>query len=116
MDSTGAPIGSSAWSRFTVDQLAPTVRSTRPGAVLVKRTATFKVTFSEPVTGATRKTVYLTRAGARKKLAATVVPNSDGTRVKLNPARQPQEGSVGTTSRSVGRQSATTPATRWSPT
>jgi hypothetical protein len=67
------------------------VRSTRPGAALVKRTATFKVTFSEPVTGATRKTVYLTRAGARKKLAATVVPSSDGTSVKLNPASNLQK-------------------------
>ena len=92
LDNAGATIGGSAWSRFSVDQLAPTVRSTRPGAVLVKRTASFTVTFSEPVTGAARSTVFLTRAGARKKLAATVVPSSDGTSVKLNPASNLKRG------------------------
>jgi hypothetical protein len=92
LDNTGAPIGSSAWSGFSVDQQAPTVRSSRPGAALVKRSATFQVTFSEPVTGATRSTVFLTRAGASKKLVATVVPSSDGTSVKLNPANNLKRG------------------------
>ena len=86
LDNTGTPIGSSPWARFSVDRVAPTVRSSRPGAPLVKRSASLKVTFSEPVTGATRSTVTLKRVGSRKKLNATVVPNGDGTVVTLNPS------------------------------
>ena len=67
--------------------------------MLVKRTASFKVTFSEPVTGATRSTVYLTRAGARKKLAATVVPSSDGTMREAQPREPTSRRVCRTTSR-----------------
>ena len=92
LDSVGAPLGSSAWSRFTVDQTQPVVVAVKPAAATVKRTATFTLTFSEPVTGATRKTVTISPYGSRKKLSAVVKMAGGGTKATLNPAGRLKKG------------------------
>jgi hypothetical protein len=64
-------LAASAWSQFTVDETAPTVRTKSP-TNLATPTSTFKVGFSEKVTGVASATYALYLKGNPHKLPAKV--------------------------------------------
>ena len=91
LDSVGADIGASPWWTFTVDGTSPRVLASNPVGS-ARRSATFKVTFSEKVTGVSRMTFKITPVGSRRKLSAVVRPSSDGTRASLDPVTNLRRG------------------------
>ena len=93
LDSVGSEIGSSPWWTFSVDLTGPRVLTAGPTGY-VKRSAVFKLTFSEKVTGVSKTTFTIKPAGARRKLSAVVKPSADRTRATLNPTANLKRGKV----------------------
>lgn len=91
LNSAGAELGASPWWQFRVDTQKPTV--TRAGPTnRVKRRASFRVTFSEPVSNVRNKTFKIVPVGSRRALTATVRPSSDRVTAVLNPSRNLRRG------------------------
>lgn len=70
LDSSGRPLGTSAARTFWVDADAPKVLKVSPGKPKAK--STLKVTLSEPVRGASKKTVKLVKSNAKGKFKVKV--------------------------------------------
>lgn len=90
-DSVGAELGASPWWKFTVDQTAPAVLAVKPIG-LVRRGATFRVNFSEAVSGVTKSTLKITPANSKRKLSAVVKASADRTSATLNPVPTLKKG------------------------
>lgn len=84
LDANREPVGASASRTFYVDATAPDLlRATPTGTI--KRRVTFKLTFSEPVVGASARTVRLVKRGTTKTVPAKVAVVSGGRIVTLKP-------------------------------
>ncbi|CAM3620347.1 Ig-like domain-containing protein [Nocardioides zeicaulis] len=70
LDASGRRLGTSAARSFWVDADAPRVKKVSPGKLTPK--STLKVTFSEAVKGASKKTVTLMKANAKGKFKTKV--------------------------------------------
>jgi hypothetical protein len=89
-DAAGHALGSpSAWGTFVLDRTGPQVVKKTPTSP--RKTSNLTVTFNERVKNVVKKTMYLTKAGTRRKLKARVTL-SDGKRATLNPAKRLRGG------------------------
>jgi hypothetical protein len=84
VDATGNTMAASPWGWFRVDSTRPRVVSRSPGAYAAV-TANFTVRFSEPVTGASWRTMRLYVDGQRATLGARVTISADRRAAVLNP-------------------------------
>ncbi|GAA4093679.1 peroxidase family protein [Nocardioides kongjuensis] len=87
-DLAGNPLATTSWSFRTVpDLVAPTVtsRSPSPGQSGVAVGANTVVTFSEPVTGVTPTTFFVTNNATGTRVVATITQTPDGRTFTLNP-------------------------------
>ena len=95
LDASGRTLGTSIARAFSVDADAPRVKKVSPGKL--KRKSTLKVTFTEPVKGATKKTVKLMRANKKGKFKVAVkakVKSTKGGRVvTIDPKGRLKRGS-----------------------
>ncbi|MEZ0581046.1 Ig-like domain-containing protein [Nocardioides sp. MH1] len=83
LTASGDAIGSTGWATFVLDETGPDLLKVAPTTVRAKSTLT--LSFSERVKNVSSRTVYLTKLGSRKKIAARVTLSSDQQKVKLNP-------------------------------
>ena len=105
LDSSGRPLGVSASRTFWVDADAPRVVKVSPGKMTPK--STLKVTFSEVVKGAGKKTVKLMKANSKGKyklkVKAKIKVAKKGRQVLVDPKGRLKKGAsyqiVFTTSR-----------------
>lgn len=95
LDSTGRPLGVSASRTFWVDADAPRVVKVSPGKLTPK--STLKVTFSEAVKGASKKTVKLMKANSKGKyklkVKAKIKVVKKGRQVLIDPKGRLKRGS-----------------------
>lgn len=85
LDADGKPLGVTPWRAFRVDATRPTIVK-RPPSTMSRR-ASFKVTFSERVTGASTSTISLVRNGTSTRLPVRVSISSDRRTVTVTPSR-----------------------------
>ncbi len=90
LDAAGKPLGTSTTASFRVDGTAPTVKSMKPSGS-AKPSSVFVATFSEKVSGVSKKTVRLYQKGKKTPLKAKVVVKG-GVKATLKPAKRLKKG------------------------
>jgi len=101
LDSANHVLGASESRSFKVDAAAPKITQYTPTSQ-IKRKGKVTVTFSEKVTGVTKKTFKILPYGKTKALKAKVTLSADGTKATLKPKKKLKVGTRYTVSLTGG--------------
>ncbi len=84
IDADGKVSGSSPWRAFRVDATPPVIKKVKPPRNKLKPKSLIVVVFSEAVKGVSKKSLYVTLEGKKKKMKAKVTMNKAKTKATVN--------------------------------